>query len=68
MINAERYSALDCIGSMIEKMPEHFTADEVAEMKRLVDSKYDTRIEQYNRGQKQWDTNVSVIMVMRGIK
>ncbi len=68
MINAERYSALDSIGSVIETMPEHFTAREVAEMKRLANIKYDTRIEQYNRGEKQWDTDVSVIMVVRGIK
>ncbi len=37
-------------------------------MKRLANVKYDTRIEQYNRGEKQWDTNVSVIMVIQGIK
>lgn len=68
MINAERYCTLDSIGSVIETMPEHFTVDEVAEMKRLANIKYDTRIEQYNRGEKQWDTNVSVIMVIQGVK
>lgn len=68
MINAERYSALDSIDSVIETMPEHFTVEEAAEMKRLANIKYDTRIEQYNRGEKQWDTNVSVIMVIQGTK
>lgn len=68
MINAERYSTLDSIDSVIETMPEHFTVEEAAEMKRLANIKYDTRIEQYNRGEKQWDTNVSVIMVIQGTK
>ena len=49
-------------------MPEHFTTGEVEEMKRLANAKYDTRIEQYQRGEKQWDTNVSIIMVIRGTK
>lgn len=68
MINAERYSTLDRISSVTEAMPEHFTAQEAAEMKRLTNIKYDTRIEQYDRGEKQWDTNVSIIMVMQGSK
>lgn len=68
MINANRYTSLDAIDSVLQTMPKHFTAAEVEEMKRLTNAKYDTRIEQYDRGEKQWDTNVSIIMVIRGIK
>lgn len=68
MINANRYTALDGIDSVLHTMPEHFTTGEVEEMKRLANAKYDTRIEQYQRGEKQWDTNVSIIMVIRGTK
>ena len=68
MINANRYTALDAIESVLHTMPEHFTTQEVDEMKRLTNAKYDARIEQYQRGEKQWDTNVSIIMVIRGIK
>lgn len=68
MINANRYTALDGIESVLHTMPEHFTVQEVEEMKRLANEKYDTRIEQYQRGEKQWDTNVSIIMVIRGTK
>lgn len=68
MINANRYTALDGIDSVLHTMPEHFTTEEVEEMKRLANAKYDTRIEQYQRGEKQWDTNVSIIMVIRGTK
>ena len=68
MINANRYTALDAIESVLHTMPEHFTTQEVEEIKRLANAKYDVRIEQYKRGEKQWDTNVSIIMVIRGIK
>ena len=68
MINANRYTSLDAIDSVLQTMPKHFTAAEVEEMKRLTNAKYDTRIEQYDRGEKQWDTNVSIIMLIRGIK
>ena len=68
MINANRYTALDGIDSVLHTMPEHFTTQEVEEMKRLANAKYDTRIKQYPRGEKQWDTNVSIIMVIRGVK
>ena len=68
MINANRYTSLEAIDSVLQTMPEHFTAAEVEEMKRFANAKYDTRIEQYDRGEKQWDTNVSIIMVIRGIK
>lgn len=68
MINSNRQTTLDGIESVLYTMPEHFTAQEVEEMKRLANAKYDVRIEQYNCGEKQWDTNVLIIMVIRGIK
>ena len=68
MINAARETALDGLESVFHTMPAYFTAEEVTEMKRLVNAKYDARIEQYNDGQKQWDTNVSIIMVVCGTK
>ena len=37
-------------------------------MKRIINNKYDVRIKQYDNNEKQWDTNVSVVMIMRGIK
>ena len=37
-------------------------------MKRLVNDRYNVRIEQYENGEKQWDTNVSIIMIIRGVK
>ncbi len=68
MINANRQTSLDAIESVMYTMPEHFTVEEVNEMKRITNIKYDTRIKQYDNGEKQWNTNVSIIMVTRGIK
>lgn len=68
VINAKRYSDLGGIDSALCSLTEHYTQEEGQEMKRLTNAKYDTRIQQYDRGEKQWDTSVSIIMVVRGIK
>jgi len=68
MINSERFFQLESIESVDRTMPGRFSADELEEMKRLTNARYDRRLEQYARGEKQWDTDVSVIMVVRGFK
>ncbi|MBQ7669148.1 MAG: class I SAM-dependent methyltransferase [Clostridia bacterium] len=40
-------------------------ADRVAD---IVNAKYDERLHLYRAGVKQWDTTVSVIMILRGVK
>lgn len=68
MINAHRYTDIDAINSVLYNMPEYFTMKEIKEMERLTNEKYDIRIAQYDRGERQWDTTVSITMVVRGIK
>lgn len=68
MINAGRFTALDAIDAVLAMMPEHCSVEEAEEMKRLTNAKYDKRIEQYESGEKQWNTNVSITMVVRGVK
>ncbi|MDE7197351.1 MAG: class I SAM-dependent methyltransferase [Lachnospiraceae bacterium] len=68
MIDADRYADIDAIDSVFYKMPEYFTVKEIEEMKRMTHAKYDIRIAQYDRGERQWDTNVAIIMVIRGVK
>lgn len=68
MINADRYSDIDAVDSVLNVMPKHFSVEEIETMKHLIHAKYDTRIAQYDRGEKQWDTNVSIIMVIRAVK
>ena len=67
IIEADRYSDIEGIDSVLHSMPKHVTREEIEEMKRLANARYDTRIDQYDRGEKQWDTSVSIIMVVRGI-
>jgi ubiquinone/menaquinone biosynthesis C-methylase UbiE len=68
IINVDRQCALDSIESVKYAIPKYLTEEEIEEMKRLTNIKYDTRICQYDCGEKQWDTNVSIIMVICGTK
>ena len=68
MINANRQVSLDGADELLRIATDAITADEVEELKRRINAKYDKRIELYDTGIKQWDTNVSVTMVVRGEK
>ena len=68
MINANRQNDLDYAQSLLQIAGQAVTASEVEELKRLVNAKYDKRILLYDQGVKQWDTNVSITMVVRGVK
>ena len=68
MINDNRQVGLDAVDDLLRNVAGVVTADEVEELKRLINGKYDKRIELYDKGIKQWDTNVSVTMVVRGEK
>ena len=68
MINANRQNSLEAIESVLSTMPQHFTIEEVETMKHLTNKKYDSRICDYDSGKKYWETNLSIIMVLRGIK
>lgn len=59
MINAEREAELEAVQSL-----------KLAGANRIIDvinEKYDSRIELYRKGDKQWDTNTSITMIIRGI-
>lgn len=59
MINAERDSDIEAVQST-----------KSAETNRIIDvinEKYDSRIELYRKGKKQWDTITSITMIIRGI-
>ena len=68
MINANRQVSLDATDDLLRNAAGVVTADEVEELKRRINAKYDKRIEFYDKGIKQWDANVSVTMVIRGEK
>ena len=49
-------------------MLQHITSQEAENMKHFIDEKYDKRIGQYDRHEKQGDTNVCVTMVIRSVR
>lgn len=68
MINANRQGDMDSIESLLHVAADVVSRDEVEELKRLVNAKYEKRLALYDAGKKQWDTNMSVTMVVRGVK
>ena len=68
MINANRRCAVDNVESLVQIGDSVVSNSEVEELKQIVNAKYDKRIALYDSGVKQWDTNMSVTMIMRGIK
>ena len=60
MIEAERQNDIEAIKSV------HSNFD--TEALKAVNRKYDERIRLYRAGQKQWDTAVTVTMIVRGVK
>lgn len=68
MINASRHCALDAVYSAVRTIPEHISREEADTVISLINEKYDHRIQQYLRGEKIWNTNVSLTMILRGEK
>lgn len=68
IFDADRYASIESIESVAYAVPEHFSKREITEMKRIANEKHDVRVKQYEAKEKQWDTTVSVIMVLRGVK
>ena len=68
MINANRQTNIDAVTSLMHIAPGVVDNAELSELKKLVNAKYDKRIAFYHEGIKQWDTNVALTMVLRGVK
>ena len=68
IINANRRTSLDYIDCIPVIAPGVIPAATLDELRAMIHAKYDERIRLYDRGVKQWDCNVSVTMVTRGIK
>lgn len=68
IINAHRQSELDSVDCLSEIAPQIVSESDIKELKRIKNSKYDKRLELYDAGIKQWDTSVSITMIVRGEK
>lgn len=68
MIHAERQNELDVIHLMANSAPEKISAEELAELRKIKNRRYDERLALYEAGDPQWDVNLSLTMVVRGVK
>lgn len=68
MINAHRQTALDAVNSIPHTAPGVVSDAELDQLKTRINEKYDKRIALYDAGVKQWDTSISLTMVVRGVK
>lgn len=59
MINSERASDIEAVQST--------KSDQMNKIIDIINEKYDSRIDLYRKGNKQWDTSVSITMIIRGI-
>lgn len=67
MINADRYTSVEAVDAAV-RYNKNINADEAEKVKNIINEKYDKRTALYDDGKKQWDTSVSIIMVVRGVK
>lgn len=68
MILSGKYNDLEALDSAALTLGDRIVPEERKHMRERIEEKYALRLEKYARGEKQWDTVVSVIMVLRGIK
>ena len=68
MILSGKYNDLEALDSAVLTLGERISPEDAEWMRQRIEEKYALRLEQYARGEKQWDTSVSVIMVLRGVK
>ena len=68
IINSERYGCLEAIERLSLNTKGKISDEEISEMTRLANTRFDRRIELCDAGIKQWDTSVTVIMAVRGVK
>ena len=68
MINANRRVELDQAELIRQLASDLISADEIEALMRMINARYDERLALYRSGIAQWDTNVSITMVLRGVK
>ena len=68
MIEAGQKRDLEGLNAVQKTLPDRVTKQELDGMRRRINEKYDERVALYRRGEKQWDTETAVIMVLKGGK
>lgn len=66
MLDEQRHTELDALESVRNTAPTQFTEAELAEIADRINLRHDARLAHYERGEKQWDAQVALIMIVRG--
>ena len=67
-IETNRTHALESVIKALRRAPEALTENEKAELFRRINDRYDTRIVQYQNGEKLWDVTTSTVLCATGRK
>ena len=62
------FRSLDAVDSLSRAAPGLASAQELTGMRAQINRRYDQRIQLYRSRRPQWDTDVSLIMIVRGVK
>lgn len=65
---ANRQVNLDVLSSLSDIAPNVISKNKHDKWRDEINRRYDKRIDMYKNGEKLWDTYVSIIMVVRGVK
>ena len=68
IIHADRTAALERIDGVQHRLHGRFSDREAEEIRRLTNDRFDARLALYDRGVPLWDTSVSLLMILRGIR
>ena len=68
MILSGKYNDMEALEAAARTLGDRLDAAELEAVKRRIGEKYEKRLAQYAAGEKQWETVVSLIMILRGVK
>ena len=67
-IENERAGAKSCIEKDLRMAPDALTPAEQKRLLAMIDARFDARIAQYERGEKQWDLVARMVLCATGVK
>ena len=67
-IENERVCAKTCVEKSMRMAHDTLTPAELQKLLSMIDERHDTRIAQYNRGEKQWDLTARMVLCATGVK
>lgn len=68
IIEEGRKAESDSLQSTARSLPDFVADEDIRKIAGLINKKYDERLAQYSRGEKQWDATISLIMAVQGTK